>query len=63
MNESYKSFVAFCAGAIVITGLLIVTGSTPSHQLKKDRQDAIAHGAAHWAVNTNGVVTFEWNEK
>ena len=29
---------------------------------KRIRKDAVAHGAAHYAVDTNGVVSFEWNK-
>jgi hypothetical protein len=26
------------------------------------RKEAISHGAAHYEVDTNGVVTFKWNK-
>jgi hypothetical protein len=29
---------------------------------KKAQKEAIAHGAAHYTVDTNGVVHFEWNK-
>lgn len=56
-----KSFIIgiFLVGCFV--AFLIIVGATPKQQLQRDRQEAIAHGAAHYVVNpTNGEVTFEW---
>ena len=61
MNE--EDAIKVTVGIIMTILILVVTGAIPSHQLKKDRQEAIAHGAAHWTVNTNGETSFEWNQK
>jgi hypothetical protein len=54
------------AGIFVGMGLLAVilmaTKLTPLEMTIKAQKEAVAHGAAHYAVDTNGVVSFEWNK-
>ena len=53
-----------CGGAIM-TSVLVSVYSSPA-QIKQIEQNmqkqAISHGAAHYEVDTNGVVSFKWNK-
>ena len=53
-----------CGGAIM-SSILVSVYSSPS-QIKqieqKMQKEAISHGAAHYEVDTNGVVSFKWNK-
>lgn len=64
-----------CGGAIM-SSILVSVYSSPS-QIKqieqkmqkeaiqieeKMQKQAISHGAAHYEVDTNGVVSFKWNK-
>ena len=42
--------------------ILAATKLSPYEMEKKAQKEAVAHGAAHYAVDTNGVVSFEWNK-
>ena len=47
---------------IILAIILMATKSTSVDIEKKAQKEAIAHGAAHYVVDTNGVVSFEWNK-
>lgn len=53
-----------CGGAIM-SSILVSVYSSPA-QIKqieqKMQKEAISHGAAHYEVDTNGVVSFKWNK-
>ena len=65
-KKADSGFDAFGAGIIVGMGLLVIiliaTKLTPSAMITKAQKEAIAHGAAHYTIDTNGVVSFEWNK-
>jgi hypothetical protein len=42
--------------------LLTIFNCNPRQIEKKMQKQAISHGAAHYEVDTNGVVTFKWNK-
>ena len=64
-----------CGGAIM-SSILVSVYSSPSQikqieqkmqkeaiQIEQNMQkQAISHGAAHYEVDTNGVVSFKWNK-
>jgi hypothetical protein len=49
-------------GVVFLATILMLTKRSPVDMEKKMQQEAISHGAAHYKVDTNGVVTFEWNK-
>jgi len=49
-------------GMIILPIILAATKLTPVEMEKTAQKEAIAHGAAHYTVDTNGVVKFEWNK-
>ncbi len=65
-NEDPKAFgMGFLSGILLMMGFLILFQATPSHQLKKDQQEAVDHGYARWVRDTNSVeipptMKFEW---
>ena len=65
-TKDNSELATFGAGVIVGIGLLAVilaaTKLSPNEMEKKAQKDAISHGAARWVVDTNGVVSFEWNK-
>lgn len=48
-------------GMVLLAIILIATKSSPVEMTIKAQKEAVAHGAAHYVVDTNGVVSFEWN--
>jgi hypothetical protein len=52
-------------GSVIMSAVLVSVYSSPS-QIKqieqKMQKEAISHGAAHYEVDTNGVVSFKWNK-
>lgn len=50
------------AGVVLFAIILAATKVTPLEMTIKAQKEAVAHGAAHYTVNTNGVVSFEWNK-
>jgi hypothetical protein len=52
-------------GGTIMTSVLVSVYSSPA-QIKQIEQNmqkqAISHGAAHYEVDTNGVVSFKWNK-
>jgi hypothetical protein len=65
-NKVDSELATFGAGIGVGMGIfaiiLIATNLTPVEIEKKAQKEAVAHGAAHYTVDTNGVVKFEWNK-
>jgi hypothetical protein len=62
-NSDLATFgVGIFVGMILFAIILIATKLTPAAMTTKAQKEAIAHGAAHYAVDTNGVVSFEWNK-
>jgi hypothetical protein len=51
----YSAFFSLC---LILTFLNI----NPKQMEQKMQKEAISHGAAHYEVDTNGVVTFKWNK-
>jgi len=54
--------VGIGVGIGILAIILAATESSPADIEKKAQKEAIAHGAAHYTVDTNGVVNFEWNK-
>ncbi len=54
--------VGIVVGMIIVAIILMATKSTSVDIKEKAQKEAIAHGAAHYTVDTNGVVSFEWNK-
>jgi hypothetical protein len=50
------------AGMVLLAIILIATKLAPSEMTINAQKEAVAHGAAHYTVDTNGVVSFEWNK-
>ena len=61
-----SELATFGVGIVVGMGLLAIilaaTKLSPMEMTIKAQKEAVAHGAAHYAVNTNGIVNFEWNK-
>lgn len=49
-------------GVVLLAIILMATKLNPLEMTIKAQKEAVAHGAAHYAVDTNGVVSFEWNK-
>jgi hypothetical protein len=66
MKNNDFDFASFCFGAVLgivtFATVLAILNSTPAQMEKNARKEAIAHGAAHYEVDSNGVVSFEWNK-
>ena len=62
MKEIEKFGFGLLCGIGFMGVFLTLLGINPSQMEKKAKQEAIAHGAAHYEVDTNGVVTFKWNK-
>jgi hypothetical protein len=48
-------------GVIALALLLTIFNCNPRQIEEKMQNQAISHGAAHYEVDTNAVVTFKWN--
>lgn len=66
MKNNDFDFASFCFGAFLAIFIFVMGlgffDSTPAQMKKNARKEAIAHGAAHYEVDTNGVVSFKWNK-
>ena len=66
MKESPDFLVDFLVGAVCGVGFFaiasIMFNSSPKQIEEKMQKEAISHGAAHYEVDTNGVVSFKWNK-
>ena len=54
--------VGLCCGAGFFAIAVIMFDSSPKQIQEKMQKEAISHGAAHYEVDTNGVVPFKWNK-
>ena len=62
-NSELTAFGAgIFVGMIILAIILIATKLSPLETNIKAQKEAVAHGAAHYTVDTNGVVSFEWNK-
>ena len=65
-QKAESEIASFGAGIFVGMALLAIilmaTKSSPVEMTIKAQKEAVAHGAAHYTVDTNGVVSFEWNK-
>jgi len=49
-------------GMVILAIIWMATKFSPVEMDNKAQKEAVAHGAAHYTVDTNGVVNFEWNK-
>lgn len=49
-------------GIILLMNILHFTGFSAAKIKSNFEIEAVSHGAAHFEVNTNGVVSFKWNK-
>lgn len=62
-NSELATFgTGILVGMVLLAIILMATKLTPLEMTTKAQKEAIAHGAAHYTVDTNGVVSFEWNK-
>jgi len=62
MKDSELIIFGLAVGGSVLALILHLFGISPAQVEKKMQKEAISHGAAHYEVDTNGVVTFKWNK-
>ncbi|NBX70243.1 MAG: hypothetical protein EBR01_14980 [Proteobacteria bacterium] len=62
MKDSELIIFGLAVGGSVLALILHLFGVSPAQIEKKMQKEAISHGAAHYEVDTNGVVTFKWNK-
>ena len=73
MKDSELIIFGLAVGGSVLALILHLFGVSPAQVEKKMQKEAIqieqnmqkqaiSHGAAHYEVDTNGVVTFKWNK-
>ena len=55
-------FIGALFGIFSLCLILTVLNINPRQMEQKMQKEAISHGAAHYEVDTNGVVTFKWNK-
>lgn len=62
-NSELATFgLGIFVGVVLLAIILMATNLNPLEMTIKAQKEAVAHGAAHYAVDTNGVVSFEWNK-
>ena len=61
MKDSELIIFGLAVGGSVLALILHLFGVSPAQVEKKMQKEAISHGAAHYEVDTNAVVTFKWN--
>jgi hypothetical protein len=62
MKETYLFFISGLFGIGSLCILLTIIDCKPRQIEEKMQKQAISHGAAHYEVDTNGVVSFKWNK-
>lgn len=62
MKDSEMIIFGLAVGSSGLALILHLSGISPAQIEKKMQKEAISHGAAHYEVDTNGVVTFKWNK-
>jgi hypothetical protein len=55
-------FIGALFGIFSLCLILTFLNINPRQMEEKMQKEAISHGAAHYEVDTNGVVTFKWNK-
>jgi hypothetical protein len=61
-KETETFLVGALFGAAFVASLLIFLDATPKKTEENMRKQAILHNAAHYEVDTNGIVSFKWNK-
>ena len=49
-------------GIVGFCSILVLLNCSPKQIEQNMQKEAISHGAAHYEVDTNGVVYFKWNK-
>jgi flavin-dependent dehydrogenase len=62
MKDFDTIILGIAVGGSALALILHLSGVSPAQIEKKMQKEAISHGAAHYEVDTNGVVTFKWNK-
>ena len=62
MKEIPDFLIGLSCGVGLLGFLLTFTNNSPRQIEEKWQKQAISLGAAHYEVDTNGVVSFKWNE-
>ena len=55
-------FIGALFGIFSLCLILTFLNINPKQMEQKMQKEAISHGAAHYEVDTNGVVTFKWKK-
>jgi hypothetical protein len=61
-QEGSLFFIGALFGIFSFALFLTIIDINPKQMEQKMQKEAISHGAAHYEVDTNGVVTFKWNK-
>jgi hypothetical protein len=61
-QEGSLFFIGALFGIFSLCLILTFLNINPRQMEQKMQKEAISHGAAHYEVDTNGVVTFKWNK-
>ena len=62
MKDADGFLFGFCCGVGFLAIALNMFNTSPKQIEEKMQKEAISHGAAHYEVDTNGVVSFKWNK-
>lgn len=64
MNNREMSDILLGAflGSVGLCFILVLLNCSPKQIEQNMQKEAISHGAAHYEVDTNGVVYFKWNK-
>ena len=62
MKDADGFLFGLCCGVGFLALALTLSRNNPRQIEEKMRKEAISHGAAHYEVDTNGVVSFKWNK-
>jgi flavin-dependent dehydrogenase len=62
MKDFDAIILGIAVGGSALALILHLSGISPAQIEEKMKKQAISHGAAHYEVDTNGVVTFKWNK-
>jgi hypothetical protein len=61
-EEGSLVFIGALFGIFSLCLILIFVDRSSRQIEQKMQKEAISHGAAHYEVDTNGVVSFKWNK-
>ena len=62
MKEIPDFLIGLCCGVGLLAITLIMFNRSPKQIEQNMQKQAISHGAAHYEVDTTGVVSFKWNK-